>query len=223
MVTSEREAAREVHPAPRSLDPVHADVHGVPEAQGGPAPPPDQSRLSLVQIEVVAAQSPHRQEALVDVRVLAGESHEGARADHARDLACKGALPAALEELALEQKGRARAVRRALDRHRLALALGAVPAGFGHRAALGRALGGADRGEQGPVRNEVRVAANRRGEVAVSGAAEARVAQVPRRVVRLLERAQEEGGPRPAAVPAALGLTGNQPACLGDDARRIRP
>ena len=57
----------------------------------------------------------------------------------------------------------------------------------------------AELAQQRAVDDEVGVAADRRGEVAVRGAREARVAEVPRVVARLLERAQHERRERLAA------------------------
>ena len=58
---------------------------------------------SLVELPPVAAQPAHGQQALVAV----AEGDERARADDADDLAVELGLPAALEELALEQEARA--------------------------------------------------------------------------------------------------------------------
>ena len=66
-----------------------------------------------------------------------------------------------------------------------------------------RVLAAADRREQRAVAHEVRVAADRRGEVAVARRAQAGVAEVDRVVARLLERAQHERGQRRAAAAGA--------------------
>jgi len=56
--------------------------------------------------------------------VAVAERHERAGADHARDLARPLALPAALEQRRFEQEAACDGVGGALDRHRVALALG---------------------------------------------------------------------------------------------------
>ena len=62
--------------------------------------------------------------------------------------------------------------------------------------------------------DQVGVAADRRGEVAVGGTAQAGVAEVAIRVVGLLQRAKHKRCIRLASVAAALGLSGDQPARL---------
>ena len=62
--------------------------------------------------------------------------------------------------------------------------------------------------------DQVGIAADRRGEVAVGGAREARVAEVLRVVARLLERAQDERRERLTPAPRLLGV-------LRDELRRL--
>ena len=90
---------------------------------------------------------------------------------------------------------------------RLALALAAVA---GHLARLGRPrrlLPLAQRRQQSPVDDEVRVAADRRGEVAVGGAAEAGMAAVAVAVGGLYQGTEHERCIRLAAVPAPRRLS----------------
>ena len=64
------------------------------------------------------------------------------------------------------------------------------------------------------MHHQVRVAPDRRGEVAVARAREPRVAEVARRVVRLLERAQHERSQSLTAVPGAPHVLGHHAADL---------
>ena len=112
---------------------------GSPSRSARPLRCPTSAVSVSVQVEALAAQHPGRQQSLVDVAELAAEAHERAGADHPGDLALEAALPARLEQLAPEQEGRADAVGVALDRRRLALALGAAPAGIAHRSGVAAA------------------------------------------------------------------------------------
>ena len=132
----------------------------------------------MVEIESVVAQQPHGQQSLIHVPELAPEAHERSRADHAGDLALEAAPPARLEQLTPEQEGPADAIGVALDRRSLALTLGAAPAGISHRPGVGLVLSRPDRGQERAVDDEVRVAADRRGEVGVGRAAQPGVAEV---------------------------------------------
>ena len=151
---------------------------GSPEPQGAAAASPDERGLGLVQVESLPPQQADGQQPLVHVRQLAAEAHEGPRTDHAGDLALEAALPARLEQLAAQQERRTNPVGVPLDRRRLALALGAAPAGLAHRRGLGLVLSRPERGQERPVGDEIRVAPDRRGEVGVRGAAEPGVADV---------------------------------------------
>ena len=75
--------------------------------------------------------------------------------------------------------------------------------------------------EQRAVADEVGVAADRRGEVAVARRAQAGVAEVARRVVGLLERAQDERAEREPAAPGAPHVSARR--SLRDRRRRARP
>ena len=98
-----------------------------------------------------------------------------------------------------------------------------------HRAMLGRGrdvLGEglvcrADLPEQRAVDDEVRVAADRRGEVAVRAAREPGVAEVLRVVARLLERAQHERGKRLLPTLARADELADSLARLGRELRRL--
>ena len=167
---------QQVHAPARRVDP--RDLHDARGRRCGsrrrcasrPASSPQ-----LVELPPVAAQPPHRQHALVAV----AEGDERARADHARDLAGVLRVPAALEQLGLEHEAARDVVGGALDRHRVALALRAPrrpPPRAARRAA--RSSPAADRRQQRAVADEVGVAADRRGEVAVARRAQAGVAEV---------------------------------------------
>src|SRR5207244_11454515 len=99
-----------------------------------------------------------------------------------------GRLPAALEELGLEEPRETELVREVLGVGRLPLARGRVLC-EGAEVLRRRVVGGAELAQERAVADEVRVAADRRGEVAVCGAREPRVAEVARVVARLLQRA----------------------------------
>ena len=119
----------------------------------------------------------------------------------------------------LEVEARRHVVGVALDHHRLALALRAPHAQLGELAATRRRLPPADRREQRTMADEVRIATDRRGEVAVALRVKPRVAEVARGVVGLLERAQHERVQRPAPL-AAPGLDVSLDA-LGDRSEQI--
>src|SRR5919197_3348380 len=76
---------------PDLLDP---NLDRVAQAEGTSPTPANEPRLELVDLVEVARQPPRREHALEHV----AEADEEARADHPRDLAREGRLPAALEE-----------------------------------------------------------------------------------------------------------------------------
>src|SRR5207237_5225116 len=82
------------------------------------AAPADEGRRERIRLEVVAGEPAGGDEAFEDV----SEADEKARADEADDLARERALPAALEELRLEQPREAELIGEVLDLRRLALA-----------------------------------------------------------------------------------------------------
>ena len=85
-----------------------------------------------------------------------------------------------------------------------------------------RVVAGADLAQQRAVDDEVGVAADRRGEVAVGGAREPGVAEVARVVARLLERAQDEARERLAAAARPARVLGDALARRGRDPGRLR-
>ena len=137
------------------------------------------------------------------------------------DLALPLRLRAALGERALEQEREAGVVGVALDLHRLALGGRRRQPGLVELGRPRRDVVGTDRREQRAVRDDVRVAPDRRREVAVALAREAGVAEVVRRVVRLLQRAQDERRERAAPAARAPDLLGDEPADLADRVRRL--
>src|SRR4051794_10068354 len=163
MSTRSQLYGRQIGAAAWRVDALDLHDHGVAEPQRHARLRADEHRLLLVELPPVAAQTPHRQQPLVPV----AEGDEGARADDADDLARPLRVPAALEQLGLEQEAPGDVVGGALDRHRVALALGAPPPRLLHPRGLRAVLAAPDGGQQGPVADEVRVAADRRGEVAV--------------------------------------------------------
>ena len=83
-------------------------------------------------------------------------------------------------------------------------------------------LARADRRQQRAVADEVRVAADRRGEMAVARRAQPGVAEVARRVVGLLERAQDERAERAPAASAGAHVAFDELRDLADEAPRLR-
>ena len=120
---------------------------------------------------------------------------------------------------ALEQPREADLVGEVLDLRRLALALGRVLGELGE-VLRQRVVAQAELAQQRAVDDEVRVAADRRGEVAVRGAREPGVAEVPRVVARLLQRAQDERRERLSAAARLLDVLGD---AARDLARELRP
>src|SRR3954452_19403371 len=179
---------REVDAPARGVDALDLDDDSIAEPQRHPGLRADQHRLLLVELPPVAAQAAHRQHPLIAV----AERDERAGADDPDHLAGPLGLPAALEQLRLEQEAARDVVGGALDRHRVALALGAPVGELLEARGLVRVLAAADRREQRAVADQVRVAADRRCEVAVARRAQAGVALVYGVIASLLERAQHE-------------------------------
>src|SRR3954453_20229320 len=99
-------------------DPLCRQGHRIPEPHGPPRLRSHEHDLERVELPPVAAQPPHRQQALVAV----AEGHERAGPDEPDALALELRPPARLEQRALEQEAARHVVRRALDRRRVALA-----------------------------------------------------------------------------------------------------
>ena len=177
---------------------------------------PTAAPTSIVSSSLSSHQSPRRRRT-GSMPSKRAEGDERARADDARHLALELGVPAALEQLGLEQEAARDGVAAPLDRHRVALAHRAPLARGLHVRGPRRVLAGADRGQQRAVADQVRVAADRRGEVAVARRAQPGVADVLRGVVRLLERAQDERGQRGAPVAAAADLLVDEAGDLGDE------
>src|SRR5919106_5973083 len=174
------------------------DAHGdlVAEAIGAFGSPADERRAERVQLEVVAAQPAGGQEALEE----AVEANEDARPDRADDLPAEGRVPARLEQAALEQPGEAELVGAVLDLGRFTLALGR-PLRQLVEIVGGRLVGEPKQREQRAMADEVGVAADRGGEVAVGPTGQPGGTEVARGVARLLERAEDE---RRKSIAASL-------------------
>ena len=127
-----------------------------------------------------------------------------------------------LTALALEREAARDVVGGALDLDRLALALGGPGAELAELAGVAARLAAADGGEQRAVADEVGVAADRRGEVAVARRAQAGVADVARRVVGLLERAQHERAEAPARRGRRSARSVDAPGDRADELARLR-
>src|SRR6185312_10255978 len=130
-------------------------------------------------------------------------------------------LPALLEQLALEQERARDVVGGALDAHRVALARRAPVAGARQAGRSRGLLPAADGAQQRAVADEVGVAADRRGEVAVVREPEPGVAEVRRVVARLLERAQHEAAQADPALAGARDVLLDEPRTLGDRLGRL--
>ena len=196
---------------------ISATVTGSPSRIAPPVRGADQHRLLLVELPPVAAQPAHRQQPLVAV----AEGDERAGADQAGDLAVELARPSRPRTARARAGSSARRRRRRArspSRRARAPSTTRPPPRASRRAR--RVLARADRRQQRAVADEVRVAADRRREVAVARRAQAGVAEVARRVARLLERAQHERRERRAAVAAcgARAASTSARAC-GDDRR----
>ena len=140
-------------------------------------------------------------------------------ADQAGDLALPLLVPAALEEprrAATRGRCRRRGTRAWPPRARARTRARRAARG---RPDVGRRRWPSSRSSDA-VHDEVRVAADRRGEVAVRRAREAGVAEVARVVARLLERAQHE---RRERLPAAAGLRARTRRSAPRSRRRAPP
>src|SRR5438270_2133880 len=135
--------------------------------------------------------------------VRAAEAHERARRDQPRYLARELLVVTVLVEEPLQGEAACDVVGVALDDHRLALAFGGPRTQLRELAGARGALTAADGREQRSMADDVRIASDRRGEVAVAGGAQPRMAEVPWRVVGLLEGAEHERAERePSAARA---------------------
>src|SRR3954451_2845572 len=159
----------ELDAAPRRIDGAHQHADRIADAHGAAGVGPFQDRPDLVELPPVPAQLAHRQEALEAV----AEGDERAGGDQAHHLAVELALQRPLEQPALEQERLRDVVGPALDRHRVALAARGPVGGLVERLAARRLLPAADGRQQRAVADEVRVAADRGGEVAVGGRVQA--------------------------------------------------
>src|SRR5689334_18851950 len=90
-----------------ALDLLDADRDPVAEPERPPSPAAGQCSAEVVDLEVVAPEPPGGEEAFEDL----AEADEETRADEADDLALPLRLPAALEELVVEEPGEAELVR----------------------------------------------------------------------------------------------------------------
>src|SRR5437763_16809427 len=139
-------------------DLVHPHLHRVAETVPPAGAAADERRPERVRLEVVAGQPPSRQEAFEDL----AEADEEARADDPDDLALPARLPAALEELGLEEPGEAELVGEVLHLGRFPPAGGGVPRKVGQ--VLRRPVaGGAPLAPARPVAHQLGAAAARRG------------------------------------------------------------
>ena len=214
-VSPPRSAGREVDPAARGLDAVDAHRDRVPEPDLAAAAAPDQRRLGLVQLEAARAASAAR----------AG-SPRRRRPARRRSARTRPRRPRPTPRPRTRAPSRARTARaragtrrrrrrrraRAAPPRARARSSAARPRATSARSGSSSPAPSAD--EQGPVGDEVRIAADRRGEVRVGGAAEPGVAEVAVAVVGLLQRAQHERCIRLAAVAAPLRLLRDEPARL---------
>ena len=110
---------------------------------------------------MVAAHAPHRDEAFVDITETAAEGDECPGSDHPGYLTLEAALPATLEQFALQQEGGADIVGVPLDPGCLPLAVGAVFSGVGDLSRVRWLLAAADFGEEPAVHEQVRETADR--------------------------------------------------------------
>src|SRR5207244_6733840 len=133
------------------------------------------------------------------------EADEQARLDDPDNLALERLLPAAVEQLALEQPREAELVGPVLDPGGGSLLQRRV---LGEGVEVGRRgiVGGTELAKERPVADQIWVAADRRGEVAVGAARKARVAEVLGMVARLLERPEHELRKRVATAGCALDI-----------------
>ncbi len=146
-------------------------------------------------------------------------------ADQPRDLAREHLLVAAVEQNLFEQEAGGDVIALVLQLGGVALALGGPFPQLVELAsarALASALAGPDRREQRAMTDDVRIAPDRRGEVAVARRAQSGVADVLRRVAGLLERAQHERAERDPAVARAAHVRVHAPGDVAHELRRLR-
>ena len=203
---------------PSGGSPRPARRSGRPSRKTPPAAASGQRGAERVQLEVVARQPPRRQVALEHL----AEADEEAGADRADDLALATPAPSRARRARARAatRGRSSSARYSTPR-RLPLARRRV-LGELRQVAGRRIVGGAELPQERPVDDEVGVAADRAREVAVRRAREARVAEVPRVVARLLQRPEDERRerlPPPPRLRRRTSLT--RSARLGRDARRV--
>src|SRR4051812_16520248 len=151
---------------------------------------------------------------------LLPEADERAGADHAGDLALER-LVVVLTQAALEEECEADVERRALDLQRAALSGRRRRAGLLHLGGVRAGVVDAQRGQQSAVDDDVRIAPDRRREVAVAGTREPGVAEVFGRVVRLLERAQDERREDRTAAARLSHVSGDEATDLADRVGRL--
>src|SRR3954470_12522924 len=162
-------AQLETHPPAGLFDPLDADADAVAEPVGEAGPAADERGREGVELEVVARKLPRGDIALE----YSVEAHKNARADRSDDLPIELRVPPFFEKAALEQPGEADLVRLVLDRRELALA-NRRPLGELLELVRERLVRGPELAEERAVHDEVRVAADRRGEVTVGLAKQAR-------------------------------------------------
>ncbi|MDP9232424.1 MAG: ribonuclease catalytic domain-containing protein, partial [Actinomycetota bacterium] len=107
------------------------------------------------------------------------EADEEAGDDHAGDLAVEGRLPAELEEALLEQPGKADLVGLVLELRGVTLSDRRLLGDLGEILRQ-RLVRDSELAQERAVHDEIGIAADRRGEMAVGGAGEAHVAEVVR-------------------------------------------
>src|SRR6476646_1050423 len=172
---------RQLDLAGRFVDRLDADFDRIPEPESPAAATADQRRGEVVELEVVAGETAGREEALKDL----AEASEEARADDADDLAFERLVPASFVELGVEQPGQADVVRAVFHICCSPLPLGRVVCELA-QIRWHRVLGNVQLAEQGAMDDQVGVAPNRRGEMAVRGAGKPRMAEILRVVASLL-------------------------------------
>ncbi len=159
--------------------PVTVTVIRSPKRTSRPVRPPDERRLGLVQVEALAAERPRGDEALVDVAELAAEADERARVDDAGHLALEVGRrsPRSNSSRSSRNAAHTRSARRSIfiasrsrSEHHGPASRTSEGSGASSPAPTTR--------EQRAVCDQVRVAADRRGEMRVSRAAEPGVAEV---------------------------------------------
>src|ERR671914_977520 len=167
----------EIHPATGGLDAVHHHAHWVAEAQPAPRVLVVECRAELVQ-GPPAPQAAAREQAL---EAVVAEADEGALLHKPHHLALEDRRLhwIGVRQPPFEQEGQAHVVRRALDLHRLALGRRGRHARLVELVRRRGRVVDAEALQESPVRHDVRVAPDRRREVAVTRAREAGVAAGP--------------------------------------------